>query len=291
MKNQRKRGGSQGFTLVELLVVLAVIAILAALLFPVLAQARAKARQVVCMNNEKHIVTAMLLYAQDYDERWIDYYPNFNANDPAKPRYDLGVGYGFPKTYLGLWLYPRNPKDVMTRTRKPPEVLNTTDYILKPYLKSDPAQYCPTLRRSTEISTNTLTTFLTPNYALNELDAIDLPNKQAPYANGNTAGNPAYLPPDYVPPADPSDKTQFGQWQETGPGGRVTSQFWQPASLMILWEHNHPYVECNTWAPTNRTHWDSSHQGGFNAAFADGHVKRFTLDRMRNQYVCYWLLP
>lgn len=57
-----------GFTLIELLVVIAIIAILAAILFPVFAQARMKARQTVAMSNLKQIGTAMLLYAQDYDE-------------------------------------------------------------------------------------------------------------------------------------------------------------------------------------------------------------------------------
>jgi prepilin-type N-terminal cleavage/methylation domain-containing protein/prepilin-type processing-associated H-X9-DG protein len=57
-----------GFTLIELLVVIAIIAILAAILFPVFAQARAKARQTACLNNSKQIGTALMMYAQDYDE-------------------------------------------------------------------------------------------------------------------------------------------------------------------------------------------------------------------------------
>jgi prepilin-type N-terminal cleavage/methylation domain-containing protein/prepilin-type processing-associated H-X9-DG protein len=59
-----------GFTLIELLVVIAVIAILAALLFPVLAQARATARKTTCLSNFKQMTNAVLMYAQDYDERY-----------------------------------------------------------------------------------------------------------------------------------------------------------------------------------------------------------------------------
>jgi prepilin-type N-terminal cleavage/methylation domain-containing protein len=57
-----------GFTLIELLVVIAIIAILAAILFPVFAQARAKARQAACLSSMKQIGTALMMYAQDYDE-------------------------------------------------------------------------------------------------------------------------------------------------------------------------------------------------------------------------------
>jgi prepilin-type N-terminal cleavage/methylation domain-containing protein/prepilin-type processing-associated H-X9-DG protein len=58
----------QGFTLIELLVVIAIIAILAAILFPVFAKAREKARQTSCMNNQRQIAVAILMYAQDHDE-------------------------------------------------------------------------------------------------------------------------------------------------------------------------------------------------------------------------------
>ena len=63
--NTRNRSA---FTLIELLVVIAIIAILAAILFPVFAQAREKARSISCLSNCKQIGTAILMYAQDYDE-------------------------------------------------------------------------------------------------------------------------------------------------------------------------------------------------------------------------------
>jgi prepilin-type N-terminal cleavage/methylation domain-containing protein/prepilin-type processing-associated H-X9-DG protein len=63
-----KRQKSGGFTLIELLVVIAIIAVLAALLFPVLAQAREKARQTHCLSNMKQLGVATTLYTQDWDE-------------------------------------------------------------------------------------------------------------------------------------------------------------------------------------------------------------------------------
>ena len=65
----------RAFTLIELLVVIAIIAILAAILFPVFAQARGQARKAASLSNMKQQGLALLMYAQDYDERYICEWP------------------------------------------------------------------------------------------------------------------------------------------------------------------------------------------------------------------------
>jgi prepilin-type N-terminal cleavage/methylation domain-containing protein/prepilin-type processing-associated H-X9-DG protein len=59
------------FTLIELLIVIAIIALLASILFPVFSRARENARRSSCLSNQKQLVLSALQYAQDYDERLV----------------------------------------------------------------------------------------------------------------------------------------------------------------------------------------------------------------------------
>ena len=62
--------GHARFTLIELLIVIAIIAILAAMLLPALNQARGRAKSANCMANLKQIGSASQFYASDYKDFW-----------------------------------------------------------------------------------------------------------------------------------------------------------------------------------------------------------------------------
>ena len=66
MRIRSIKSGS-GFTLVELLVVFAVMGILAALLMPSVSLVRCKAKMVKCMSNIRQLGIACIMYEQDYD--------------------------------------------------------------------------------------------------------------------------------------------------------------------------------------------------------------------------------
>ena len=101
----------KAFTLIELLIVIAIIAILAAILFPVFARARENARRSSCLSNLRQIGLGIMQYVQDYDETY-----------PAASRYTWGV-YG--ETNSGVTTIWRND--------------------ITPYVKNDQVFVCPSV--------------------------------------------------------------------------------------------------------------------------------------------------
>jgi len=123
----------KGFTLIELLVVIAIIAILAAILFPVFARAREQAKKSSCLANIKQLGLGMLMYVQDYDER----FPNgrYIAGGAAGPLTDgTQVHHG--------WAWMVNP----TWRAYVTGVYHRD--IVSPYIKNDQIWLCPSEDRT-----------------------------------------------------------------------------------------------------------------------------------------------
>jgi prepilin-type N-terminal cleavage/methylation domain-containing protein len=64
----RKQHGA--FTLIELLIVIAIIAILAGMLLPALAASKSKAKRIACVNNVKQVTLAFRMWAQDNTDKF-----------------------------------------------------------------------------------------------------------------------------------------------------------------------------------------------------------------------------
>ncbi|HEY3781039.1 MAG TPA: prepilin-type N-terminal cleavage/methylation domain-containing protein [Fimbriimonadaceae bacterium] len=114
---------NKAFTLIELLVVIAIIAILAAILFPVFAQAKEAAKKTSCLSNQKNIVTASMMYGNDYDDEVVPTTFYYNSDYTITYFWWGAVSYGPAPTYT--------------------PVVDPTKGLLYPYTKSGAIQDCP----------------------------------------------------------------------------------------------------------------------------------------------------
>ena len=81
----------RAFTLLELLIIIAVVCIMAALLFPVGTKSRESARRSSCQSNLKQIGLGFMQYIRDYDEKWpLAYTDNDGSGD-----YDAALDAGW----------------------------------------------------------------------------------------------------------------------------------------------------------------------------------------------------
>ncbi len=108
----------KGFTLVELLIVIGIVSILAAMIFPVFQSVREAGRRTACLSNLRNLGMACSLYSQDND----DFYPL--GGDP----FDLKTNY---------WQTVGGEDWLLVSQMKPINV------VLQPYVNSPNAWRCP----------------------------------------------------------------------------------------------------------------------------------------------------
>jgi prepilin-type N-terminal cleavage/methylation domain-containing protein len=160
-------GKKNGFTLTELLVVIAVIAILAALLLPALSKSKSRTQTIACLNNVRQLSTCWQLYTGDNNDLLV---PNDNiAGGATGPSWCQGTGILETNTMVIesglLFAYNRStvlyhcPADVSTvvslsGTRLPQ--LRNRSYNLSQSVNGDPtawlATHIPNFNRFSQIN-------------------------------------------------------------------------------------------------------------------------------------------
>lgn len=100
-----------GFTLVELLTVIAIIAILAAIIFPIMSSAKASARKTQCISNMEQIFQAEQLFKQD-EHRYSDFIAGPVSWRTPGDAYSLNDSKGVLQNGTLVSLYPEYIKAV-----------------------------------------------------------------------------------------------------------------------------------------------------------------------------------
>src|SRR5829696_7219974 len=75
---------ARAFTLVELLVVIGIIALLISILMPALRKAREQAAGIACSSNQRQLMQAFLMFAQDHGGRLPGNFTDFANKDTEK---------------------------------------------------------------------------------------------------------------------------------------------------------------------------------------------------------------
>lgn len=124
--SRRQESRIKGFTLVELLVVISIIAILLAVLMPALSKARAQATSVICKTRLKDIGSMLAVYANDYPDKLPDsQLDTCRWMHKLAPYYKLNKG-AYTKTGVYSWTIFRCP----TQEKYAFTELAIKDYIL-----------------------------------------------------------------------------------------------------------------------------------------------------------------
>lgn len=238
----------KGFTLIELLVVIAIIAILAAILFPVFAQARAAARKASCQSNLRQLGMGVLMYTQDYDEK----YPFWSWGQ------SWGGGSG-PISITSIWYNA-----------------------IYPYVKNTGLYACPSDTNSWG-QVNTDCYWWGIPAAQRAVEAPNFENSRVilSYGISETFHNQGWG--ESAIPA-PASTVMIGDCNSTlGNFWSITDNPASEIAMRVATANSNNGAVHDVWGTVWNPAWDqwTRHNGGSNLVFVDGHVKFTKGDKIR----------
>ncbi|MBS1703060.1 MAG: prepilin-type N-terminal cleavage/methylation domain-containing protein [Armatimonadetes bacterium] len=257
----------KGFSLIELLVVIAIIAILAAILFPVFAQAKAAAKKIASLSNQKQIGLGAVMYANDYD----DYLPETGWDGPcSSPTPGSNGYYAVGDAYFsGVFSFPiaeapymKNRDILKCPADDAPAVFNKLGsmcYEQQLIQGGVPGAY-PGMRNDVNAMMKVLPMSYAGNYFLSQTYAVSI-------AGPRSARNSAKMfnMSSIIYPANVFFSADAGSTINPANGNYFSGWYIAPG-----------YDAAGRWLKGMR------HQGGRNFSYCDGHAKYFKDDSILN---------
>ena len=251
------------FTLIELLVVIAIISILAAILFPVFAQAKATAKQTVCIVHVRQMGLATLMYRTDYDDTW----------PPAVNVVPYQAGYSDQQFWIG---YDNNNAPLaggFTGLVNEPAINKPRPGMIDPYIKSEDIKACPSQPNEWQMAM--AYNWFNPNHP------------SAYYSTNPNAEGKEYGPGAYQTWVDANGYINSLGINDSG--------MEEPADTLVLWEHNARVPVCNFLQSVDwendppihlqylRDHFNFLHRDGSTTLWGDGHTKRVMFSQLKRR--------
>lgn len=249
--------------MIELLVVIAIISILAALLFPVVSQAKVSAKQATCISQMRQIGMGLRMYADDNDGQWA---PSSSVSvDPTGlVTQRMWIGYDNTNAPLVGGFHGRVDKPA----RGP-----VVEGLIDVYLKSNAVKICPSQPGEWQL-------------------AIALNWFQAAFPSSYYARNPLAEGKEF----GPGTKEQFAF--STGEFYAIAAQdsdIEVPSETIVAFEHHARIPACNflqsdDWfnSPPDRQelrdHLHALHRVGVVTIWADGHTRRLAYEQFRRPH-------
>jgi prepilin-type N-terminal cleavage/methylation domain-containing protein/prepilin-type processing-associated H-X9-DG protein len=237
---------TRAFTLIELLVVIGIIAILAAILFPVLAEAREQARSASCQSNLKQLNMAAMMYIQDYDEQFMAIYRDHEGGYaywwPAN-------AYPMPHSHSDYGWYTA-PNQLMGKV---PGITPNWASILMPYTKNTQILACQSAEPGSRPGTAT---------------------DNAAYVYSSwIADTGSFMHPPIVQSAIPQPAQTILFWDSGLSNSYVLYMGWSGIGNANAICKSEAPVTYGTDCPRCSSDWMPRHHGGRNIAYCDGHIK------------------